>query len=369
MSSPLNRALGILYGQFIGDALGSRYEFKSAKMVKSKLEADRNLSGLVPLLGGGPFGYGPGVVTDDGEMAMSLLSSSLSTASNNNLHHDLFDSSTVACSYARWAQTNPPDIGNTCRSALSLPLSKNVLRDWPQKLSREERDEIRKFVEENVKRKNNSSLSNGSLMRQSVLVPIYGSHYFRGTRERTDEISGGSDFSLLSAAESDTILTHSNPLAIEASKAYALILFNLLKGKTPEDAVKSTLSVISSKFLQSLLESARIRPIPVETPDGQKSNGDDTHIGFFGVSLQVAVHYLLHASSFSSGLIDVVSIGGDTDTNAAIAGALLGARFGLDGIPSEWSRSVEKAPLRMKGENGIESFEQLIDGVKKIYDE
>lgn len=46
-----------------------------------------------------------------------------------------------------------------------------------------------------------------------------------------------------------------------------------------------------------------------------------------------------------------------------------GARFGLDGIPSEWSRSVEKAPLRMKGENGIESFEQLIDGVKKIYDE
>ena len=35
-------------------------------------------------------------------------------------------------------------------------------------------------------------------------------------------------------------------------------------------------------------------------------------------------------------MIDTMLLGGDTDTNAAIAGALLGARFGFEAIPKEW---------------------------------
>jgi ADP-ribosylglycohydrolase len=31
-----------------------------------------------------------------------------------------------------------------------------------------------------------------------------------------------------------------------------------------------------------------------------------------------------------------VSLGGDTDTNAAVAGALLGARDGVEGLPPGW---------------------------------
>jgi ADP-ribosylglycohydrolase len=31
-----------------------------------------------------------------------------------------------------------------------------------------------------------------------------------------------------------------------------------------------------------------------------------------------------------------VSLGGDTDTNAAVAGALLGARDGVDDLPPQW---------------------------------
>jgi len=34
----------------------------------------------------------------------------------------------------------------------------------------------------------------------------------------------------------------------------------------------------------------------------------------------------------------VIRLGGDADTNGAVAGALLGARFGVGGIPSEWLR-------------------------------
>lgn len=41
--------------------------------------------------------------------------------------------------------------------------------------------------------------------------------------------------------------------------------------------------------------------------------------------------------------MDVANRGGDSDTNGAITGALLGARFGLKGVPPEWVERVEKA--------------------------
>lgn len=44
---------------------------------------------------------------------------------------------------------------------------------------------------------------------------------------------------------------------------------------------------------------------------------------------QSAFYELLHGISFSKSLIDAISRGGDTDTNAAIVGALLGKFFSL----------------------------------------
>ena len=40
-------------------------------------------------------------------------------------------------------------------------------------------------------------------------------------------------------------------------------------------------------------------------------------------------------------LADLVHLGGDTDTNAAIAGGLLGVREGVAAIPPRWARVVE----------------------------
>lgn len=39
--------------------------------------------------------------------------------------------------------------------------------------------------------------------------------------------------------------------------------------------------------------------------------------------------------------------GGDTDTNACIVGALLGARFGIDEIPYEWIKTIKSAPTSL----------------------
>ena len=45
---------------------------------------------------------------------------------------------------------------------------------------------------------------------------------------------------------------------------------------------------------------------------------------------------MLHAHSVEEGVINTVMQGGDTDTNGAIAGALLGAIYGYSGIPDQW---------------------------------
>ncbi len=51
-----------------------------------------------------------------------------------------------------------------------------------------------------------------------------------------------------------------------------------------------------------------------------------------GIALQVAGE----GRGFEEGLRHVVGLGGDTDTNAAVAGALLGAAHGVDAIPPAW---------------------------------
>ena len=46
------------------------------------------------------------------------------------------------------------------------------------------------------------------------------------------------------------------------------------------------------------------------------------------------------ARTVEEGLADTILRGGDTDTNAAIAGALLGAVHGREGLPRQWRSMV-----------------------------
>ncbi|MFH8394304.1 ADP-ribosylglycohydrolase family protein [Streptomyces sp. NPDC018036] len=55
------------------------------------------------------------------------------------------------------------------------------------------------------------------------------------------------------------------------------------------------------------------------------------------------------AQHFSLALEAAVRAGTDTDTVAAIAGALLGARWGCSGIPLEWQQAVHGWPGHTTG--------------------
>ena len=81
----------------------------------------------------------------------------------------------------------------------------------------------------------------------------------------------------------------------------------------------------------------------ITAPDEIGLDGRD--MGYTLKAMQVALWCVHRAADFEEALIAIVSAGGDTDTNGAVAGAVLGARFGLDAIPKRWCDRV--AELRV----------------------
>lgn len=62
-------------------------------------------------------------------------------------------------------------------------------------------------------------------------------------------------------------------------------------------------------------------------------------------TVPVAIYcWLRHPPDFRAAVEEVVLLGGDTDTTAAIVGALVGASVGVEGIPADWLRGLADWP-------------------------
>jgi ADP-ribosylglycohydrolase len=68
-----------------------------------------------------------------------------------------------------------------------------------------------------------------------------------------------------------------------------------------------------------------------------------THMGWVLIALQNAFYQLLHAENAEQGIKASLLAGGDTDTNASIAGALLGAVYGAQSLPRQWVHALLSA--------------------------
>jgi hypothetical protein len=80
------------------------------------------------------------------------------------------------------------------------------------------------------------------------------------------------------------------------------------------------------------------RPASPRTWSGNPDIQD--HFPEDGGGRQNAFHLLFERQDLEKALVETVGTGGYTDTNAAIAGALLGAVRGRDAIPLRWRRAV-----------------------------
>jgi ADP-ribosylglycohydrolase len=124
------------------------------------------------------------------------------------------------------------------------------------------------------------------------------------------------------AARADSALTHGNPVCVEACAAYAAAIAAGVAGGS-RAAMREAALAHSRGKARELIERG-VLPADFMTPPGSVRT-----------SLLNAFHHL-QRSGFEEALVATVAAGGDTDTNAAVCGALLGAALGRQAIPRRW---------------------------------
>jgi ADP-ribosyl-[dinitrogen reductase] hydrolase len=68
--------------------------------------------------------------------------------------------------------------------------------------------------------------------------------------------------------------------------------------------------------------------------------------GYVVDTLQTVLHFLHTTHGFEACVVAVVNQGGDADTTGAIAGAIAGAYYGPEALPSRWLRRLDPAVRR-----------------------
>jgi ADP-ribosylglycohydrolase/fructose-1,6-bisphosphatase/inositol monophosphatase family enzyme len=285
----LRRAQGALLGQLAGDALGAQVEFQGARAI-----ASRYPNGVREIADGGTWETLGGQPTDDSELALMLA---------RTLGRGGWNEEAVARAYRYWYESRPFDVGNTTRRALGA------------------RVEAGEAVAPRLRAAaDGESQSNGALMRVSPLG-------IWGHARTTEEVAR--------LAALDAALTHPHPVCQAASAAFAAAVRRAVADGTDargtyQEALATAERIGAPAAVRDALERAATAA-PRQEPG---------HEGWVLVALQNAFYQLLRAPSLEEGLVATVGMGGDTDTNGAIAGALLGAVHGREAIPPRWRNAV-----------------------------
>jgi len=150
---------------------------------------------------------------------------------------------------------------------------------------------------------------------------------------------------LREAAYLSSVITHSHILGMEgaAIQAMAVALAVALNPDKPLDTQSFTSHLLD--FTTEDVYRAKISKFGslLEHPDERQKVVEQLGHGIEAFdSVPTAIFaFLAHPKDFASTIIYAVSLGGDTDTIASMAGAISGAYLGMDAIPSEWQEQVE----------------------------
>jgi ADP-ribosyl-[dinitrogen reductase] hydrolase len=247
--------------------------------------------GLRRLADGGIWHTLAGQPTDDSEMALAL--------GRSIVGEDRYDAGAAFAAYREWYRSQPFDVGNTTRAAL------NGYRMG-------------------------ESQANGSLMRASPLGVM---------AHAVPAATAGA------WGREDSALTHPNVICADAVGAFVVAVADAVRHGDARHAWSAAREwARSANAAGPVVEAVDAAETAAHPADGQNQ-------GWVLIALQNAFHDLLHASGPEEGIVASVARGGDTDTNAAIAGALLGAVHGRASVPAEWRSlvlSCRAHPLRAR---------------------
>jgi ADP-ribosylglycohydrolase len=299
-----DRALGALFGQAIGDALGVHDEFKSAKAIVSK---ERNRLEYVETTRlGNPWPAGEW--SDDTEQALCILGAYVLDGH--------LSACTLAGKFRRWLIEDGRGCGGHTLHVLNHP---QFLQD-PIGVAHFEWDKSDRWA-----------APNGAVMRVSAVGIL-----------RPWDLNWTERAAVLSAQ-----VTHYDPRCVASAVAVAIAVACLVEGSSIPDA----LGEASRRAVSYHHETVRFMIMDLE--DLQLDEGmDDPEvkrppIGYTYKCLG-ASFYALRAFDkmpdqnkgaephpFGAVLDEILAAGGDVDTNAAVAGALMGAACGVGNLPPD----------------------------------
>jgi len=172
------------------------------------------------------------------------------------------------------------------------------------------------------------SFGNGSAMRVAPVGLLY-SRKLETLRE---------------IAYQSSSITHSHELGKEGAALQACAVALALNTPSDEDIDREAFLSRLQNFSRNQLykeKTARIRELLVEQDKAKVvavlGNGIEAPR-----SVPTAIYcFLRQAQSYKDTVTYAVSLGGDTDTIAAMAGAISGAYLGIEAIPSEWRAKLE----------------------------
>lgn len=279
--------LGCLYGQAIGDALGLGTEFMSKDEVnKNYPDGLKNYSQIIQ--DAHRRRWAKGAWTDDTDMMLCIL---------EGFENGRFNIHSVASNFKDWFNGTPMGIGSHIYKVLGM----GDYVEQPEMCSKIWWDLSRQ-----------QSAANGALMRTFVV----------GLAK--DGIEG--------QAEAICKLTHYDPRCVGSCVIAVSIIHNLAwyDRQFSYDEIKD----IAQKYDNRILEWV---DAAYNSSDISMLDLDETYsIGYTLRTLSAALWCYWHSPSFEEGLLSVVNEGGDADTNGAIAGAILGAKFGFLSIPEHY---------------------------------
>ncbi|WP_406351231.1 ADP-ribosylglycohydrolase family protein [Streptomyces sp. NBC_01635] len=308
-----DRAAGVLLGAAVGDALGVPYEFEAT------LRDDQQPR----MIGGGLGPYEPGEYSDDTQMQVCIAEV---TADGADLRSPgALDG--IAANFQGWLSGGASDVGAQTRAVLGTASSASGAPGAAMLAA------ARSFTAGNDR-----GAGNGSLMRTGIVA--------LGHLGDTAEMA--------EAAVAVSALTHPDPDCADACVLWCSgIRTAVLHGTF--DGVRAGLDLLPAERREAWAK--RLDEAEANPPHHFANNGWVVHAlqAAWSAIIRTAVPELspaghsFPAQHFGLALEAAVRAGTDTDTVAAIAGALLGARWGCSGIPLEWQQAVHGWPGHTTG--------------------
>lgn len=285
---------GMFIGHALGDALGLPHEFRCNEHVKFtgklqyKPKLDRRYQGTY-------FGE-IGQVSDDTEMTLIILKSIIK-------FHGIYNKRHVLQEYLNWA--NDKRNFYLGRNTRSLFKGVKTIKGYEKRFKKKTKEEHKK------------NQSNGALMRCSPLALII--KHLR--------------YSIVE----DCSLTNKNTICLMVNWLYCIILSDLYENKPVKEIFKRIVNIVDNttkynkQYKDDLdrMESFNSIFKVLKQAENKEKRNIDYKKGWCLHALYCAVYCLLYFDQYHEAMKWIIDQKGDTDTNAAISGAVMGMKLGL----------------------------------------